>query len=116
MSRCDLPVPESPIRHSGWPALTQAQVASWWITAGFTDGLAAKSNSSMRSSRGEAGVVDAAGGAAVVPVVALGHQQLGEEAEVGQLLTLGCGGDLVEPAADGRQPQHAGGGVDGLAR
>jgi hypothetical protein len=29
---------------------------------------------------GEAGVVDAAGGAALVPVVALGHDEFGEEA------------------------------------
>jgi hypothetical protein len=56
--------------------------------------------------------VDAAGGAAAVPVVALGHHQLGEEAEVGQLLPLGGGGDLLEPAADGGQPQHPGSGVD----
>jgi hypothetical protein len=56
--------------------------------------------------------MDAAGGAAAVPIVAFGHHQLGEEAEVGQLLALGCAGDLFEPAADGGQPQHPGGGVD----
>jgi chromosomal replication initiation ATPase DnaA len=33
--------------------LTQAQVASWWTKAGLTEGLASKSNSSIRLSRGK---------------------------------------------------------------
>ena len=37
--------------------------------------------------------MDAAGGAAAVAVVASGHHQLGEESEVGQLLTLRGGGE-----------------------
>jgi len=61
---------------------------------------------------GEAGVVDAASGAALVPVVTLGHHQFGEEPEVGQLLALGRGRDLFEPVADRGQPQHASAGVD----
>ena len=44
---------------------------------------------------GEPGVVDAPDGAALVPVVALGHHQLGEEPQVGQLLAFGGGGDLA---------------------
>jgi len=50
---------------------------------------------------GEAGVVDAAGGAAAVAVVAFGHDQFGEEAEVGQLFALRGGGGLFESVADG---------------
>jgi hypothetical protein len=61
---------------------------------------------------GEAGVVDAACGAAGVPLVALGHHELGEEPEVGQLFALRRGGDLFEPVADGGQPQHPRAGVD----
>ena len=40
MSRWDLPVPESPIRQSGWPLRTQSQVARTAITAGLMPGLA----------------------------------------------------------------------------
>jgi hypothetical protein len=43
----------------------------------------------------EAGVVDAASGAALVPVFALGHHQFGEEAEVGQLFALQRNADLA---------------------
>jgi hypothetical protein len=46
-------------------------------------------------------------------VVALGQQQLGQEAAVGELFAFGGVGDLVEPGADGRQVQHAAGLVDG---
>jgi len=45
----------------------------------------------------EAGGGYPAGGAAPVAVVALGHQQLGEEPAVGQLLALRGVGDLGEP-------------------
>jgi hypothetical protein len=62
---------------------------------------------------GESGGLNAASGTAAVPFVAFGHHQLGEEAEVGQLLALGCGGDLGEPLADGGQPQDAGARIDG---
>lgn len=51
-------------------------------------------------------MVDAPCGTAPVPVVALGHHQLGEEAEVGQLFAFGRGGDLAEPVADGGQAQN----------
>jgi hypothetical protein len=61
---------------------------------------------------GEAGVVGAAGRAALVPVVAFGHEQFGEEAEVGQLFAFGGCGDLGEPVPDRRQPQHARAGLD----
>src|SRR5512144_1630986 len=53
MSRCVFPVPESPIKHTGWPAFTQAQVASCPITAGLIAGLASKENSSSRLGRGK---------------------------------------------------------------
>jgi hypothetical protein len=46
MSRWDLPVPESPIRHSGSLFLTQSQVARVLTTAGSMLGLASKSKAS----------------------------------------------------------------------
>ncbi len=52
----------------------------------------------------EAGVVDAPCGATLVPVVAFGHDEFGEKAEVGKLLAFGRGGDLFEPVTDGGQP------------
>ena len=59
--------------------MTQAQVASWWITAGLTEEFASKSKVLDALAAREAGVVDAAGGAALVPLVAFGHYHLGEE-------------------------------------
>ena len=61
---------------------------------------------------GEPGAADLPLGAAAVAVVAFGHEQLGEEPAVGELLTLGLVGGLGELAADGGQPQHPAGGVD----
>lgn len=55
----------------------------------------------------ESGVVDPPRGSALVAVVALGHDQLGEEPEVGQLLALRRSCDLAEPFPDRGQPQHA---------
>jgi hypothetical protein len=40
--------------------------------------------------------------AQLVPVVALGHHQLGQEPQIRQLFTFGRGGDLGEPIADRR--------------
>jgi len=51
--------------------------------------------------------------AAAVTVLAFGHQHLGEEAAVGHLLPLGAGGGCGALGADGGQPQHPAGGVDG---
>jgi hypothetical protein len=79
MSGCDLPVPLSPMRQSGCPALTQAEVASWWITTGLTQGWR-EVEVVHALVAGEPGIVDAPAGAAV-PVVTFGHHQLGEEAE-----------------------------------
>ena len=102
-------MPESPIRHSGWPARTQSQEARW-DGAGLMAGLAVEVEVVEPLGAGEAGVVDPADGAAVVAVVALGHQQLGEEPAVGQLLAFGGGGDgRPNWVADGRQPQDAAG-------
>src|SRR6266568_4159897 len=61
----------------------------------------------------EAGVVDAAGGATPVTVVAFGQQQLDQEAAVGELLAFGGVGELGEAVADGGQAQQAAGLVDG---
>ena len=52
MSRWDLPVPESPIRHSGCPLRIQSQVARVWMVAGLMFGLASKSKSASHLSRG----------------------------------------------------------------
>ncbi len=55
---------------------------------------------------GETGGVDPADGAAFGAVVALGHHQLGQEPQAGQLLAL-RGGDLGEAVTHGGQPQHS---------
>ena len=112
MSRWDLPVPESPIRQSGWPFLTQSQVARVWMTAGSMCGLASKSKSRSDFSAGERGGLDPAFGAAAGAVVALGQQQFGEEPAVGHLLTGRRVGELGELVADGGQAQHPAGLVD----
>ena len=62
---------------------------------------------------GEPGGLDPPFGAAAGAVVALGHQQLGEEAAVGHLLAGGGLGQLGELGADGGQAQHPAGLVDG---
>ena len=70
MSRWDLPVPESPIRQSGSPFLTQSQVARVLTTAGLMAGLASKSKSASHlggETRRRAGSL----GAAAVAVLAL---------------------------------------------
>jgi hypothetical protein len=50
--RWDLPVPESPIKHSGWPLLTHSHLAWVWTTAGSMLGLALKSKPRRDFSRG----------------------------------------------------------------
>jgi hypothetical protein len=55
---------------------------------------------------GEPCCLDPAFGAAALPVLALGHQQLGQEPAVGELLTVGGIGNGGELGAQGRQPQH----------
>ena len=62
---------------------------------------------------GEPGGPDLPLGAAAVAVVALGHEQLGEEAAVGHLLAGGGVGEVGELGADGGQAQHPAGLVDG---
>jgi hypothetical protein len=91
MSRCDLPVAGVADQAQWVPGLDPVagrqlvddSGADGWVgvKVEVVDALVAR----------EGGVVDAAGGAAAVPVVAFGHHQLGEEPEVGQLLALGCG-------------------------
>ena len=103
MSRWDLPVPESPIRQSGWPLRIQSQLARVLARAALTAGLASKSKSASHFWRGNP---------AALAVLALGHEQLGEEAPVRQLVPLGLAGGLGERGADGGQAQDAAGGVD----
>jgi hypothetical protein len=62
---------------------------------------------------GEPGGPDLAFGPAAGAVVALGHEQLGEEAAVGHLLAGGGLGEVGELGADGGQVQHAAGLLDG---
>ncbi len=54
---------------------------------------------------GEGGGLEAAFGAAPVAVVALGHQQLGQEPAVGHLVADGSLGQFGELGTDGGQPQ-----------
>jgi hypothetical protein len=61
----------------------------------------------------EPGGLDPALGAAAGAVVALGHEQLGEEPAVGHLLAGGGLGQVGELGADRGQVQHAAGLVDG---
>jgi len=115
MSRWDLPVPESPIRQSGNPFLTQSLVARGWMTAGSTMGLASQVVGPQRLLPRESGSLDAAFGSAAGAVVALGHQQLSQETAVGHPVP-GCGvGHVGALDADGGQTQHAAGLVDGSA-
>ena len=75
--------------------------------------MASKSKVRRLLSRGNAGGLDPAFGAAPCPVVALGHQQFGEEAAVGHLVAGGGLGEISELGTDGGQPQQPAGGVDG---
>jgi len=77
MSRWDLPVPESPMRQSGRPFLTESQVARVLTTAGSMFGLASKSRA-RRDFWREPGGLDPPFGAAAGAVVAFCHEQLGE--------------------------------------
>lgn len=52
ISRCDLPVPLSPIKHSGRRFLAQSQEARVWIRAALTAGSASESNCRRDLSRG----------------------------------------------------------------
>jgi len=47
-----LAVPESPIKHSGWPFLTHSHLARVWTTAGSMLGLPSKSKPRRDFSRG----------------------------------------------------------------
>jgi hypothetical protein len=76
------------------------------MVAGFTLGLAVKSNSSSRFETGKPGGVQPPLGSPGGPGVAFGHHQFGEEAEVAELFSFGGGRDLAEPAADGGQPKR----------
>ena len=100
MSRWDLPVPESPIRHSGWPLRTHSQLARVLITAGVMAGWR-RSRSRSAISGGEPGAPQPPLSAPVVAVFAFGHEQLGQEACVGELVMLGLVGGLGEPGTDG---------------
>ena len=70
--RWDLPVPESPIKHSGWPFLTHSHLARVWTTAGSILGLASKSKPRRDFSRGTCGR-DPALGSTAFSVVTFGQ-------------------------------------------
>lgn len=61
----------------------------------------------------ESGRLDPPLRTAAGPVVALGHQQFGEEAPVGHLILHRPVGDVGELVADRRQSQEPAGAVDG---
>ena len=65
---------------------------------------------------GEGGSLDPSFRAAAGPVVALGHQQLGEKPAIRHLITGCCFGKFWELGSDGGQPQHAARLVDGSIR
>jgi hypothetical protein len=83
------------------------------MVAGLMFGFASKSKSPSHLSPGKVRGFDAADGGAPVPVVALGQQQLGQEALVGELFLPGDGQGLVQDRADGGQAQPAAGLVHG---
>lgn len=72
------------------------------MVAASTLGLASKSKARVTSPR-EPGRLDPPFRASAGPVVALRHQQLGEEAAVGHLVLGGTVGDVGELVADRRQ-------------
>ncbi len=57
-SMWDLPVPESPIRQSGWLFLIHSQLARVWTVAGSMFGLASKVEGPQRLLQREAGCLD----------------------------------------------------------
>ena len=59
----------------------------------------------------EGGGFDAAFGAAAGPIVALGHEQFGEEAAVGHLVAGGGFGEIGELGSDSGQAQQPAGGI-----
>ena len=116
ISRWYLPVPESPIRHNGWPARIQTPLARVWIRPGSTSGLAVKSKSSRQFRAREPGLANQLGLAAVLAFVALHRQQLDQEALVAGLLPGGGLGDPRVVFADGGQPQDPAGLLDRRVR
>ena len=111
MSRWDLPVPESPIRQSGWPLRNPVAGGQGAEHGGADAGVGVVVEVGQPFRAGEPGAADLPLGAAAVAVLAFGHEQLGEEPAVGELLPLGLVGGLGELAADGGQPQYPAGGA-----
>jgi hypothetical protein len=102
MSRCDLPVPESPIRQSGRPLLDPF-AGSEGVDDGRVDvGVGVEVEGAQRLLSWERGGFDPAVGAATGAVVAFGHKQLGEKPAVGHLLPGRGVGDLGELRANSR--------------
>ena len=60
------------------------------MVAGLMFGFASKSKSAKPLVTGKPGCLDPPDGAAPVPVVAFGEEQLGEEALVGELFSPRC--------------------------
>lgn len=93
---------------SGWPFLIHSQLARVFTVAGSMVGVASKSNGRRDFSRGNpaALILDPPFRTSVGPVVALRHQQLGEEAATGQLVLGRLVGDVGELVADRRQSRQ----------
>ena len=105
-------MPESPIRHSGWPARIQAAFGQGVDQAGVDQRVGGEVEVVEAFRAGEPGLADQPGLAAVLAFVAFHGQQLDQEALVAGLLPGGGLGDPRVVFADGGQPQDPAGLLD----
>ena len=109
MSRWDLPVPESPIRHSGLAGADPRAFGQGVDQAGVDQRVGGEVEVGQSFRAGEPGLADQPGLAAVLAFVAFHGQQLDQEPLVAGLLPGGGLGDLGVLFADGGQPQDPAG-------
>lgn len=114
MSRWDLPVPESPMRHKGAPLRIHSP-GRQGVDGGGVDARV-RIEVSEPFVPGEVGGFDAADRRASVAVVTLGQQQLSQEALVGKFFLPGDGQGFVQHRPYGGQTQAAAGLVHGRDR
>lgn len=105
-------MPESPIRHSGWPLWNPFALGKGVHHGGVDIWVGVEVECRQGLLPWELGRPDPPLGPAAGAVVALGEEQFGEEPAVGHLLTPGPVGVLGEGAADGGHPQQPAGLVD----
>ena len=87
------------------PAPSGAHATSWLTARATICGL--KGELLQPFWPGKPGAADAPFGAPTGAVVAFSDHQLRQKPQIGQLLTLGGGGDLSQPVASSRQAQQA---------